>query len=151
MEETMQDYLNVEEKSRIEKIRDYLFDVINSLTENRNYQINADWLGNVGDFSLDKIPTETETIKWITGNSIKRDVFSFRSRKSYSADELNNLDNIGFFEDFEAKIKSNNDKGILPNIPRIESIKCLSCGTLIGVDGTRATFDIQIETRYREE
>lgn len=141
----------MENNTRIEEIRDYLFNVINTLTENRTYQINADWLGSVGDFSLDRIPIDAEPIKWITGNTIKREVYSFRSRKFYSADEINNLGNIGFFEALENKIKSNNDKGILPNIDRIESIKCLNCGTLIGVDGTQATFDIQIEIRYREE
>lgn len=138
--------------SRISKIRDYLFEeVINPLTEDRNYQINADWLGDVGDFSLDRMPTEAEPIKWITGNIIKREAYSFRSRKSYSADEMNNLNNIGFYEALENKIKSNNDKGILPDIPRIESIKCLNCGTLISVDGTQAIFNIDIEIRYREE
>ncbi len=138
--------------SRISKIRDYLFEkVINPLTEDRNYQINADWLGDVGDFSLDRMPTEAEPIKWITGNIIKREAYSFRSRKSYSADEMNNLNNIGFYEALENKIKSNNDKGILPDIPRIESIKCLNCGTLISVDGTQAIFDIDLEIRYREE
>jgi len=43
---------------RITKLRDYLFGIINTLTTNRNYQINADMLSDkVGDYSLDKIPT----------------------------------------------------------------------------------------------
>lgn len=136
---------------RISKLRNYLFEIINTLTENRNYQISADMLGKVGDFSLDKIPTDTEVEKWVIGTEIHRDVYSFRSRKSYSQDTINNLKNIGFFEEFENKIKSNNDKGILPDIDNIESIKCLNCATLNSVDGTQATFDIQIQITYREE
>ena len=31
---------------RISKLRDYLFNIINTLTENRNYQINANMLSN---------------------------------------------------------------------------------------------------------
>ena len=50
---------------RISKLREYLFNIINTLTTNRDYQINADMLGKVGDFSLDKIPTETEVENWI--------------------------------------------------------------------------------------
>ena len=136
---------------RISKLRDYLFDIINTLTTNRKYQINADMLGEVGDFSLDKVPTNTEVESWIIGIEKKRDVYSFRSRKSYSQDTINNLKNIGFFEEFESIIKSNNEEGVLPNIDNIESIKCLNCGTLNNIDGTEATFDIQIQITYRED
>jgi len=137
---------------RISKLREYLFEIINTLTTNRNYQINADMLSNkVGDYSLDKIPTNTEVENWIIGVVKKRDVYSFRSRKSYSQDTINNLKNIGFFEEFEKKIKSNNTEGILPEIENIESIECLNCGTLNNTDGTQATFDIQIQITYREE
>ena len=135
---------------RITKLRSYLFDIINNLTTNRKYQISADYLGNVGDFSLDKIPTDTQVENWIIGVVKRKDIYSFRSRKAYSQDTLNNLKNIGFFEDFEYIIKSNNDKGILPNIDNIESIECLNCGTLNTIDGTQATFDIQIQITYRD-
>ena len=136
---------------RISKLRDYLFEIINTLTANRNYQISADMLGKVGDFSLDKIPTDSEVEQWVIGVVKRRDVYSFRSRKAYSQDTINNLKNIGFFEEFENIIKTNNDEGILPDINNIESIECLNCGTLNSVDGTQATFDIQIQITYREE
>ena len=136
---------------RISKLRLYLTNIINTLTTKRNYQINADMLSNkVGDYSLDKIPVQTDAEPpWIIGVQVKKDVYSFRSRKSYSQDTINNLKNIGFFEEFESIIKSNNDEGILPDIDGIESIKCLNCGTLNSVDGTQATFDIQIQLTYR--
>ena len=141
--------MNIEEL-RITKLRDYLFNIINTLTTNRSYQINADMLGKVGDFSLDKIPTNSTIEKWIIGFEIHKDIYSFRSRKSYSQDTINNLKNIGFFEQFENIIKSNNEEGILPDITGIESIECLNCGTLNSVDGTQATFNIQIQITYRE-
>ena len=134
---------------RISKLRDYLFENINTLTTNKDYQINADFLGDVNDFSLNKIPTASVVTRWISGVEVHRDVYSFRSRKFYSSDAINNLINIGFFEDFEELISSNNKKGILPDIDKIENIECLNCGTLISIDGTRATFDIQIQVTYR--
>lgn len=137
---------------RISKLRLYLFNIINALTENRNYQINADMLSNkVGDYSLDKIPTDTNVERWIIGVAKKKDVYSFRSRKPYQIDTIKNLENIGFFEEFESIIKSNNERGVLPEINNIESIECLNCGTLNNVEGTQATFDIQIQITYREE
>ena len=67
--------------SRISKLRLYLFEIINTLTTNRNYQINANFLSNkVDDYSLDKIPTESTVEPYITGGGLYRDVYSFRSR-----------------------------------------------------------------------
>ena len=137
--------------TRIAKLKAYLFEKLNTLTSNNKYEINADFLGDIGDFSLDKIPTEPEAEpEWIIGVRIQKDVFNFRSRKAYSSDIANNLSNIGFFEDFQSLINFNNDEGILPNIEGIESIKCLNCGTLNSVDGTEAIFDIQIQITYRD-
>lgn len=139
------------EDLRISKLREYLFGVINTLTENRNYQINADMLSNdIDNYSLDKIPTASVVERWITGVEIHRDVYSFRSRMAYSQDTIDNLSNIGFFEQFENAIKTNNEEGILPNINNIEKIECLNCGTLNNTDGTTAEFDIQIQITYRK-
>lgn len=137
--------------TRISKIREYLFSVLNTLLDNSNYQINADMLSNrINDFSLDKIPTGTSVSNWIIDDGLKREVYSFRSRKKYSQDTINNLKNIGFFEDFENIIETNNNKGILPNIDGIESIKCLNSGTMQrNDDGKSAEFSIQIQITYR--
>lgn len=138
---------------RISKLRDYLFNIINTLTTNRKYQINADMLSNkIDDYSLDKIPTQSQASPpWIIGVQVKKDVYSFRTRKAYSQDTINNLRNIGFFEEFENIIETNNDEGILPQIENIESIECLNCGTLNVVDETSAIFDIQIQITYRKQ
>lgn len=140
------------EDYRISKLRNYLFNVINTLTENRSYQINANMLSNrVDDYSLDKMPVDIEQESWITGNTLNREVYSFRSRKTYSQDTIVNLKNMGFFEDFEYAIKTNNNEGDLPDIDGIEDIKCLSPFTMISNDdGKLATFDIQIQITYRD-
>lgn len=131
---------------RISKLKKYLFDLIQD-----NPKINANMLSNnINTYSLDKIPTSSEVEKWITGDVLYRDVYSFRSRKSYSQDTINNLKNIGFFEQFQNKIKSNNDEGILPEIAGIEEIKCLNCGTMVNAGTSTAEFDIQIQIKYRE-
>lgn len=138
--------------TKTSKLRDYLFNVINTLIEDRNYQINADMLSNnIDDYSLDKIPTNKSIENWIIDDGLERVVYLFRSRKSYSTDTIVNLQNIGFFEGFEDKIEDNNKKGVLPSIDGIESIECLNCGTINNVNGTEATFDIQIQITYREE
>lgn len=135
---------------RISKLREYLLSVLNTLTT-KTKQINANMLSNKTDnYSLDKIPVDTEIETWIIGGTIHRDVYSFRSRMAYSQDTINNLKNIGFFEQFEKIIKSNNDEGILPEIDGIESIECLNCGTMNNNETNTAEFDIQIQITYRE-
>ena len=139
-------------ESRISKLRTYLFSIIDTLATNKNYQINANMLSNdINNCSLDKIPTSSQVQKWVTGLEIHRDVFSFKSRNAYSQDVINNLSNIGFFEKFESIIKSNNKKGVLPEIKGIESIECLNCGTMLSSDTNTAEFEIQIQITYREE
>ena len=136
---------------RITKLRTYLFDIIQQL--NSQYeQINVNFLSNdINNYSLDKIPTEENIERWIVGDIIHTDVYSFRSRMGYSADTISNIENIGFYETFEKIIKSNNEKNILPDIEGIESISCLNCGSMVNANTNTAEFDIQIQIRYRED
>ena len=139
------------EEYRIQKLRTYLLTIIDTLTNSSSSQINADMLSNeINNYSLDKIPTISTVETWITGDEIHKDVYSFRSRMSYSQDTLDILLNIGFFEKFESVIKNKNLAGNLPEIEGIESIECLNCGTLINADTNTAEFDIQIQITYRE-
>lgn len=144
----MEDYSD----TRLAKIREYLFSNIITLTQKSDFQINANFLSDkIDDYSLDKMPIAPIVNKLICGVEIRRDVFSFRSRKPYSSEWLVNLNNMGFFEEFEELIKSNNEEGVLPDIDRVESIKCLNPFTMLSNDdGTKAMFDIQIEIKYRD-
>lgn len=136
---------------RITQLRAYLFTILDELIGNSKYQINANMLDNdIENYSLDKIPTSSTVEKWINGLEIHRDVYSFRSRKSYSQDTINNLNNVGFFETFEKEIKSNNKEGVLPQIEGIESIECLNCATMVSAETGTAEFDIQIQITYKE-
>ena len=136
---------------RITKLRSYLLNIIDTLTNDDDSQINADMLSNdVDNYSLDKIPTDYKVERWITGLEIHKDVYSFRSRREYSQDTINNLLNIGFFEMFEELLKAKNEAGELPDIDGIESIECLNCGTLNNAGTNTAEFDIQIQITYRQ-
>lgn len=136
---------------RITKLRAYLINVLNTLTQNIK-GLNANNLSSdVNNYSLDKIPTQKQVSKWIIGTEIKRDVYSFRSRLSYSQDTITNLKNMGFFEDFETAIETNNKNGILPDIENIKSIECLNCATMNYAETNTAEFDIQIQITYWED
>ena len=135
---------------RVTKLRTYLMSVISELIEQYG-EMNINFLSNKpNNYSLDKIPVTSETERWIIGQTINRDVYSFRSRVNYSADTMTNIENIGFFETFEKLIKQKNDNNILPDIDGIQSIRCLNCGSLNNANTNTAEFDIQIQIEYRE-
>ena len=139
--------------TRIAKLGKYLETILEELN-NKYKRINADFLGiEVNNYSLDKIPTASIVEPYITGGGLYRDVFSFKSKKPYSSDRLSNLKNIGFFENFQRIISSNNDNGILPEINGIENIVCLNAGTFNYADQSlkTAVFDIQIQITYEED
>lgn len=135
---------------RVTKLRAYLMDIITELIGQYG-EMNINFLSNEpNNYSLDKIPVVREVQKWIIGDTIYRDVYSFRSRMNYSADTMTNIENIGFYETFEKIIKQKNDSNDLPQIDGIQSISCLNCGTMNNANTNTAEFDIQIQIEYRE-
>ena len=138
------------DNTRVLKLREYLMNVISQIDTNYK-QVNFNYLSNdTSNYSLDKIPTTQSVEAWIIGDIIHVDIYSFRSRMNYSAEVMSNINNVGFFETFEKIIKQNNENGILPDIPGIESIKCLNCGTFVTANSNTCEFDIQIQIKYRE-
>ena len=137
------------ENLRVTKIRTYLMGILEEIQETYK-QLNVNFLDKeIQSYSLDKIPTASVVERWITGISIYRDVYSFRSRMNYSADEISNIENIGFYETFEKLIYQKNKEKELPEIDGIQSISCLNCGTLNNANTNTAEFDIQIQIEYR--
>lgn len=135
---------------RVTKLRAYLMDIITELIGQYG-EMNINFLSDEpNNYSLDKIPVVTEVQKWIIGDTLYRDVYSFRSRMNYSADTMTNIENIGFYETFEKIIKQKNDSNDLPDIDGIQSISCLNCGTMNNANTNTAEFDIQIQIEYRE-
>ena len=135
---------------RINKLRAYLMNVISEIVDSYK-QLNIDFLSkDAGNFSLDKIPMQKVIDRWIVGSNLCQDTYSFRSRMNYSADVINNMKNIGFFETFEKKIYDRNKNRTLPDIDGIESIECLNCGSVNNANTNTAELDIQIRITYRE-
>lgn len=135
---------------RVTKLRAYLMDIIEELIGQYG-EMNINFLSNEpNNYSLDKIPVNSTVEQWITGTTIYRDVYSFRSRMNYSADTISNIENIGFYETFEKIIKQKDNTNILPDIDGIQSISCLNCGTMNNANTNTAEFDIQIQIVYKE-
>lgn len=135
--------------TRIYKLREYLMEILDTLLSSDEYQLNANFLSEeIGNYSLDKLPTEYEE-KWIIGPTIKKEVYELRTRNNYGTNVLDNLSNIGFFEAFEKEIENKNKNKDFPKINGIEKIECLNCGTLSDVNSPdTAEFSVQIQITF---
>ena len=137
--------------SKINNVRTYMFEILDSLLSGKNYQVNANFLSNdINNYSLDRLPVTKIVEQWIIPFKKYREVYEFRSRNSYGQDVIENLVNVGFFEAFEDIIYSNNQNKILPNIDGIDSIECLNCGAINIADTQECEFSVQIQINYIE-
>lgn len=138
-------------KTRAEALLEYLYTIVDEIIKNNDYQIKVGFLGNsIESYSIDKLPTEAPVEHWITGQTRYHDIYNFRTRKRFTSDQSQELNNIGFFEQFEKAIRDNNRQGKLPEIEGIESIKCLNCGSINFAQDNTCEMSIQIEIIYME-
>ena len=136
--------------ARIDSIRNYLIEVLNDLQ--RDFEtMNVNFLSNeVDNYSITKMPMKSIVETSITGTRLCKDVYQFSGKFTYGSEVAENLDNIGFWEEFEEKIYSNNEKGVLPDIPNIKEIKCLNCGSMRVANSQDCEMTIQIQIDYEK-
>lgn len=136
--------------ARIDKIRTYLMNVLTELQ--REFEtMNVNFLSNeVDNYSITKMPMKSVVETSITGTRLCKDVYQFSGKFTYGSEVAENLNNIGFWEEFEEKIYSNNEKGVLPEIKDIKEIKCLNCGSLRVANTQDCEMTIQIEINYEK-
>lgn len=133
----------------ISKIRQYFFD-LGIIDENSN--INVDFLSNEPiQYVIEPIPVEPIIKPYKDGGSLRQFVFQFGSREYYGADVIQNMANTEFYEDFSALIEDNNRKGVLPKIDGIQSIECLSNGTINEDNTDNAKYVIQMRITYYKD
>ena len=137
------------EEYRINQLREYIYNILKEITTTSLKVLNVNFLDNdVEMYSLNKIPTQSVIKKDRAGIETCKDVYNFFSKKNYSVDVIENLDNMGFFEKFEETIRNNNKKKILPKIKNIKKIECLNCGALQTALNNECIFSIQIQITY---
>ena len=130
----------------IDKLRNYFFE-LGIIDGNSN--INVDFLSNEPiQYVIEPIPVEPIIKAYKDGGSLRQFVFQFGSREYYGADVIQNMKNTEFYEDFSALIEDNNRKGVLPKIDGIQSIECLSNGTINEDNTSNAKYVIQMRITY---
>lgn len=133
----------------INKLRNYFFE-LGIIDGNSN--INVDFLSNEPiQYVIEPIPVEPIIKAYKDGGSLRQFVFQFGSREYFGADVIQNMANTEFYEDFSALIEDNNRKGVLPKIDGIQSIECLSNGTINEDNTDNAKYVIQMRITYYKD
>ena len=133
----------------IDELRKYFFN-LGIIDENSN--INVDFLSNKPiEYVIEPIPIEPVIRQYADGSSLRQFVFQFGSREYYGADVVQNMANTEFYENFSALIEDNNKKGVLPKIDGIQSIECLSNGTINEDNTDNAKYVIQMRITYYKD
>lgn len=131
----------------IEKLKEYFENNVTLAEEFKN--ILADFLGeDATDYVIEPIGIEPVLRQYSDGSYLGQLTFNFGSREYYDDSTNQNIENLGFYEKFQKEIEDNNRKGILPNIEGIQSIECLSNGTMEGAEKGTAKYVIQMRITY---
>ena len=134
----------------VDKIRDYFLKNVSLAKEFDN--ILADFLGDEAtSYTIEPIPVEPVLKSYSDGGSLRQYVFQFGSREFYDNSVAQNINNLGFYEKFQEEIETNNKNGVLPDIKGIQSIECLSNGTIQDVQSGTAKYVIQMRITYEKE
>lgn len=134
----------------IDKIRDYFKNNVTLAEEFDN--ILVDFLGeDATTYSIEPIPVEPKIRPYRDGGSLNQYVFQFGSREFYDNSVAQNINNLGFYEKFQEEIETNNKNGVLPDIKGIQSIECLTPGTIQDVQSGTAKYVIQMRITYEKE
>ena len=131
----------------IDKIKDYFLNNVTLANEFKN--ILADFLGEEAtDYTIEPVPIDPILRQYTDGSYLGQLTFQFGSREYYDDSTDQNIENLDFYERFQEEIEYNNEHHILPEIDGIQSIECLSNGTIQDIQKGTAKYIIQMRITY---
>jgi hypothetical protein len=134
----------------VEKIKEYFIENVRLADEFETILI--DFLGNEAiTYTIEPVPVEPIVKQYTDGGSLRQFVFQFGSREYYDNGVAQNIENLDFYEKFKDEIETNNKNGVLPDIDGIQSIECLTDGTIQDVQSGTAKYIIQMRITYLKE
>lgn len=134
----------------VEKIIEYFLESVTLAEEFNN--ILADFLEEEATtYTIEPVPVEPVLKQYADGGSLNQYVFNFSSREFYDNSKAQNIRNLDFYDRFKSQIEYNNSRGILPDIDGIQSIECLTEGTIQDEENGTAKYAIQMRITYLKE
>lgn len=102
-------------------------------------------------YVIESVPVK-EIVKYYTnGDSVRQFVFVFASKQRYGEDVLNNINNLGFYEDFSRWLEEKTTKRQLPDLGdgRVaEKITATSVPYVLTEENNKARYQVQCRLQY---
>nr|DAZ69356.1 MAG TPA: Minor capsid protein from bacteriophage [Caudoviricetes sp.] len=120
----------------------------------QNWRVNVDFLGDAMEYSIDPLPCDPIIQKYVDGGAKKQFQFAFTSKEEYDQDRRINIENSGFYQQFEEWLESKSFSGDLPDLEIGKSpvkIETLNSGYLYDVDGQNGRYRIECRLIYTQE
>ena len=120
----------------------------------QDWRVNVDYLGDAMEYSIDPLPCDPVIQKYVDGGSKKQFQFAFTSKEEYDQDARINIENSGFYQQFEEWLESKSFAGELPALEAGKSpvrIETMNSGHLYDVDGENARYRIECRLIYTQE
>lgn len=117
-------------------------------------KIGVDYLNNdTTTYSLEEVPVKPIVKRYLDGSSVRQATFIFCSREPYGPELQQQLNNSGFYEDFQEWLEKSTRENILPKLEgkkESKSIEALTSGYAYSTDSNNAQYQIQINFKYFE-
>lgn len=114
-------------------------------------KVNVDFLPeNPDTYSIEEVPSATVIKRYLDGSSERQFVFVFAARLDYSEEVRTNIENSGFFEDFEEWLERCTEEENFPEMDEgftPSKIEAISSGYLFAVSGDLSDSRYQIQCR----
>lgn len=118
-------------------------------------KINVDYLPDTPvEYTIDAITGDPIVKRYARGAALKQYLFAFGSRNEYGSDQLQNIENSGFYEDFAAWLAAQDKARNFPTMPAgctPRRIEAQSTGYLFGADASTARYQVQCRLVYYQE
>lgn len=117
-------------------------------------RVNVDYVGAEMGYSIDPLPCDPIIQRYTDGGAKKQFQFAFTSQEYYDQDTRINIENSGFYQEFEEWLELKSFAEELPKLGHDKipiQIETLNSGYLYDVDEDKARYRIECRLIYSQE
>ncbi len=121
----------------------------------QEWRVNVDYIGVDMSYSIDPLPCTPTLSKYVDGARKKQFQFALMSREAYDEDARINIENSGFYQQFEEWLEQQGEAGTLPELAsrkqNAAGIETLNSGYLFDAENKLALYRIECRLLYEQE
>lgn len=117
-------------------------------------RVNVDYIGTEMGYSVDPLPCDPIIQRYMDGGAKKQFQFAFTSQEEYDQDARINIENSGFFQNFEEWLEQQSFNNNLPELGEKKSpitVETLNSGYLYDINEEKAKYRIECRLIYSQE